>query len=105
MFAHMLAIAFDCYEHSLRAMPFSCRHLPSREHDAGSQSFHIPFPRRVQGFVKVVDVEDELSFRRTESAKVADVAIATRLHAYSGFRRPCEIRCHQGSRAAKECER
>jgi hypothetical protein len=33
----MLAIAFDCYEHSLRAMPFSCRHLPSREHDTGSQ--------------------------------------------------------------------
>src|ERR1700680_2761044 len=101
----MFAIAFDCYAHSPRTMPFSCSHLPSREHNTGSQPFHIPFPRRVQGFVKVIDVEDEPPCGRTEIAKIADVAIATRLNAYSGSRCPCEIRRHQGPCAAKERER
>ena len=59
----------------------------------------------MQGFVKVVDVEDEPPFRRTETAKIADMAIAARLNTNSGLRRRGKIRRHQGSRAAKERER
>jgi hypothetical protein len=56
----------------------------------------------VRGFVKIVDIEDEPPFGRTEAAKIADMAIATRLNADSRFRHPGEIRRHHGPRATKE---
>src|ERR1700690_768600 len=104
VFVHMPAIALDCHAHRIRAMPFSRADLPSYEHNTRGQPFHIPLPWPLQGFVKVVDVKDETPFRRTESAKIADVAIAAHLNAYSSPGRRGEIRRHQGSSAAKERE-
>src|ERR1700730_2357358 len=81
VFAHVLPIAGDRRAHSIFTMPFARADLPALEHDAGGQPFHIPFERCVQGLVKVVDVEDEPPFRRTETAKTPDMTIAARLDA------------------------
>ena len=46
------------------------------DHEAGSQGLHVPFPRSGKGLVEVVEVEDELSFRRSEDSEVAQVGVA-----------------------------
>src|ERR1035441_953644 len=101
----MLTIVPARHAACTRTMLFPRADLPASEHNTRGQPFHIPLPWCVQGFVKVVDVEDEPPFRRTETAKIADMAIAARLNESSVLRRRGKIRRHQGSRAAKERER
>src|SRR5580704_15782123 len=101
----MLAITSDCHACCIQTVLFSCSDLPAREHDTRCQPFHIPFPWRGQGFVEVVDVENEPPFRRSETPKIADVAIAAGLNANSGLRCSGEVHRHQGRRTTKKRER
>jgi len=48
----------------------------------------------MQGFVKVVNVEDEPPFRRSETSKIVDMTVPAGLNADSGLRRGGEIRRH-----------
>ena len=58
--------------------------------------------RRGQGFIEVVDVEDQVAFRRGEKAKVGDMAVSAGLHPDTADGRGCQIMCHHRGRAAQK---
>src|SRR5262249_41594295 len=80
----MLPVGFDrCANGSLAIFrPGTCR--ASRDFNTGGQPFKVPFPRSRERFVEIVDVENQVSLGRRESAEVHDVAITARLHAKLG---------------------
>ena len=48
--------------------------------EAGGEPLDVPFPRRGEGLVEVVDVHDHASGRRGEPAEVREVRVAARLN-------------------------
>ena len=73
--------------------------------DAGRESLYIPLPGSRQGFVEIVDVEENVALRRGEAAEIHQVSIATGLDAKSGGRGRRQIGRHDRGRAAIEGER
>jgi len=51
---------------------------------ARNQAFEIPFPRRWQGFIKIVDGENLPPLRRRKTAEIGQVTIAAGLHPNPG---------------------
>ncbi len=90
--------------------PGACRVLSARlavgEDQTRGKAFDIPFPwRGGQGFVKIVQVEDQMPVGRGVGSEVAHVRVAAKLHGQPGHRMAGEVHGHQRSRPAKEAER
>ena len=73
--------------------------------DAGSQPLDVPLPWPRQGFVEIVDVEEDVALRRGETAEIHEMGVAAGLHAKTGRRCRGQIRRHDRGRAAVEGER
>ncbi len=74
-------------------------------HKARCQALYVPLPWTGQGFVKIVDVEDDSPFRRGETTEIQEMAVATSLHMYPGVRRSCQVGSHVQRRTPIERER
>ena len=64
---------------------FATRHcseatFPPCDLDAGCQALDVPFPGSGERLIEVVDIKDQLTFRRGEPAEVRQVRIAAQLH-------------------------
>ena len=74
--------------------------------DARCEALDVPLPRGGQRFVEIVDIEDDVAFRRCEYPEVLDVAVAAGLDDDAGdMVAGAEIEGHDARRAAKERER
>ena len=78
--------------------------MMSGDDNTGRKPFHIPLPRSRQGFVEIVNVEEDVALRRGETAKIHKVSVAAGLHAKSGLRGRRQIGRHDRGRAAIEGE-
>ena len=56
---------------------------PPGQHEARHQPLHVPFERRRQRFVEVVDVKNRGAFGRGVGAEIGEMAIAAGLNAQS----------------------
>ena len=54
------------------------------DREAGRHALYIPLPGARRGFVKIVDVEDDVAFRCGKSAEIDEMTVATRLHFQPG---------------------
>jgi hypothetical protein len=79
--------------------------MMSRDDNAGRQPLNVPLPGRRQGFVEIVDVEEDVALGRRETAEIHQVSVAAGLHAKSGRRGRREIGRHDRGGAAIEGER
>ena len=79
--------------------------VPAGDDRARREPLQVPFERRRQRFVEVVQVEVERAFRRAEQSKVPDVRVAACLHAQPGLGSGGEIGGHEPGRPAEEAER
>ena len=79
-------------------------HAPGDD-KAGGQPFHVPFERRRQRLVKIVDIEHRRSFRRRIGAEICQMAVAAGLGAQRGGRHAGEVRRHDRSPTAQEGKR
>jgi hypothetical protein len=68
------------------------------------QPLDIPFPRRRERFVEIVNAKDLRSFRCGERSKVYQVSIPTGLDPELRGRRVSQVGCHDRRRAAEEHE-
>ena len=75
-----------------------------RDHDAGRQSLQVPFERRRQRLVEIVDVEDDVALWRREAAEIHQVGIAAGLHSQPAGRCVGQVGGHQRRRATIERE-
>ena len=74
--------------------------LAKTENDAGGEALEVPFPRSGKSLIKIVDVEEQATFRTGEAAKIGGVAIATGLDANARGGSVREIPGHDGRGAA-----
>ena len=72
---------------------------------AGGEALDVPFERRRQGFVEIIEVEDRSAFLRGRGPEVGEMGVAAGLQAEPGCRQAGEIVGHDGGRAAIEGER
>ena len=79
--------------------------MTSRDDNAGRKPLNVPLPGRRQSFVEIVDVEEDVAFRRGETTEIHQVSVAAGLHAKSGRRRRGQIGRHDLGGAAIEGER
>src|SRR5664280_2574209 len=102
--AHRLTIAARDSEHSLLAVFLGVIGFASSQHQARGHALYVPFPRSTDGFVEVVDVENEPSVRASISSQVANVRVAANLRVNAGVRKLGEVRGHHRNGPAKEPE-
>ena len=74
------------------------------DNHAGCQALDVPFPWRRQSFVEIIDVEENVALRGSETAEIHEVSVAAGLHADPGCRGRSQIGGHQGGRAPIEGE-
>jgi hypothetical protein len=79
--------------------------LPGRDLEACREALHVPLERAGEGFVEVVEVEDQVAFGRSEAAEVQQVSVARELHVEPSSRRRGEVVRHHHRRAAVERQR
>ena len=79
--------------------------MVSGDDNAGREPLDVPLPGSRQGFVEIVDVEENVALRRGETAEIHQVSVAAGLHAKSGRRGRRQIGRHDRGRAAIEGER
>ena len=58
----------------------------ARQHDAGGHPFHVPLPGSADGFVEIVQVEDQLAIRRGERTQVLNMRVPAQLNQQAGMR-------------------
>ena len=76
------------------------------DHDeAGGQPLDVPLPRRGQGLVEVVQVEDQVALGRGKEAEVRQVAVPARLDKNAAGRGSRQIARHHRGRSAEKRER
>ena len=74
------------------------------EDEGGGHAFDVPFPGAGDGFVEIVEVEDQLAVGSGEGAKVLDVGIAAELDDETGVGEAGKVGSHDGDGAAEEGE-
>ena len=74
-----------------RAVPGGSRHrhlalrvavhpvLTGGEHEAGREAFQVPFPGTREGFVEVVDIEEECAVGCAEQTEIGEMGVAAEL--------------------------
>jgi hypothetical protein len=75
------------------------------ENDARGHALHIPFPRTGDGFIEVVNVENETAIGCFVAAQILDVRIAAELHENTGMRLIGEIGSHDRDGTPEESKR
>jgi hypothetical protein len=78
--------------------------IASGDRETDGQPFQIPFPRRWQRFIKVVQIEDQISLGGGKQAKIQQVAVSTGLYPKTCTWGSREIVGHERGRAAQERE-
>ncbi|MNT09472.1 hypothetical protein D3C72_1442570 [compost metagenome] len=73
-------------------------------HERGGQPAHVPVEGALQGFVEIVDVEDQRALGAGKEAEVREVRIAAQLRRDAAVRQPGEVVRHQAGGAAVERE-
>ena len=68
-----------------RLVGTACLHpvLPAGDHQAGGQTFHVPFERTRKGLVEISQVEGEIPLWRRPEAEVEHVSVAAELRVQS----------------------
>src|SRR5215204_1409878 len=101
---HRLSIALDGSDDNLTAFFATEFVVSSGDFQASGQALDIPLEGTGVGFVKVVEVEHELSLRRGENPKIAEVSIAADLRGEVRARTFGEIARHDQRRSAVKGE-
>lgn len=78
--------------------------LASSKNDGCGHSFEVPLEGSTNGFVEVVDIEDEAAVWCGEGAKIPHVGIAADLGFDAGIRHDGEVCSHDGSCSPEEDE-
>ena len=78
--------------------------FPARKDEAGGEALDVVLEGATDGFVEVVDVEDEAAVGGGEGSEVKDVGIAAELGGDAGVGMAGEVGGHDGDCAAKEAE-
>src|SRR5215471_7527898 len=100
----IFAIARDKTVYSLFALRAFDAYFASSKHEARCKTFQVPFERRTNGLIEIVDVKDEPSIRSSVGAQVAHMSIATNLVHNSRVRKQRKIGSHNRHSAAKKSE-
>ena len=74
------------------------------EDEGGGEAFEVPLEGAGDGFVEVIEVEDELAVGGGEGAEVLDVGVAAELDGEAGVGEAGEVGGHDGDGAAEEGE-
>jgi hypothetical protein len=74
------------------------------EDEGGGHAFDVPLPGTRDGFVEIVEVEDEFAVGGGEGAEVLDVGVAAELDGEAGVGEAGEVGGHDGDGAAEEGE-
>ncbi len=77
----------------------------ARHYETGRQPFDIPFPVTPKRLIKVIEVEDELTFRRRKQPEIVEMRVATGLYEQGCGRRASQIAGHHRRRATQEGKR
>ena len=102
---HVRPVGFDRGHHDGPGLLFRRPRNQRGDCDAGREALYVD--REIdsrQRLVKIVGVEQDVVFRRHERAEVHQMAVAAGLHRQMGYRLIGKIGCHDGRRAAQECE-
>ena len=95
---HGLAVGPDGPPHDPRPHLLGDAVLAAGDLEAGGQSLDVPLPRAGRGLVEVVDIEEEVTLRRTEDPEIRHVGIAAELHIEPGGRCRGQILGHRKRR-------
>ena len=74
------------------------------QHETDGQSFHISFPRGRKRLVKIIDIENNASFRGGIRAEIQQMAITTDLNLNPTGRRRGQVGRHIQRRSTIKCE-
>ena len=102
---HLRGVALDA---CLRSLARGAVFVPcgaAGQHQRSGHALQIPLERAANGFIEVVDVEDEAAVGRGIGAQVAHVRIAAELAHDAGRGQLGQVRSHHRRRAAKVSER
>jgi len=58
---------------------------PRRDDKTRCEALYVPLERSWKGFVEIVDIENEVSFRRGETAKIHQVTVAANVDLQRGL--------------------
>src|SRR6202789_900778 len=78
--------------------------FPAGEDEAGGETLDVVLEGATDGFVEVVDVEDEAAVGGSEGAEVENVGVAAELGGDAGVGMAGEVGGHDGDGTAKEAE-
>src|SRR5277367_5341988 len=101
---HIFAVARDKTVYSFFTLRALDAELASSEHKAGSKALQVPLEWSADGFVEVVDVEDEPSIRSGVCAQIAHVCVTADLVHNPRMRQQRKVCGHDRNRATKEAE-
>jgi hypothetical protein len=73
---HRLAVRPHDFEHGLGSLGLAEVPLPRSHLEAGCETLDVPLERARQRLVEIVEVEDEVAFRRGEAAEIGEVRVA-----------------------------
>jgi len=82
--SHPLAIRTHRCRYCRSRFAFKQVEVTPRNSETGGQALEIPFLRCWKRLVEIVDVEDDVSFRCSEAAKVHQMAVAASLNGKTG---------------------
>ncbi len=101
--AHLLAVAEkDCRRPGVQVPP--CARLAAGQDEGRGHALHVPLEGAADGFIEIVDVEDEAAVGRGEGAEVAHVGIAAELRVDAGVGKHGEVGSHDRRGAAEVAE-
>jgi len=73
------AVFFKKNFHRRLAAGIAFASLVATKDDTGGQALDIPLPGAAEGFVKIVDIEDDLCIGRGKEPEVSDMGITAKL--------------------------
>ena len=95
----MTAIGQGAGRGSLPAVLFADVAGPPRHDETDRQAFDVVFPRPWQGFVKVVEVEQQVAFGAGVDAEIGEMGIARELNLNAAGRVACQVMGHDNGTA------
>ena len=101
----MLAVAARAGHRGIASARVGQSDRSRRQNEGRDQSLDVPFPRRRQCLVEVIDVEDDVAFRRCKATEVHQMAVAACLHPDADVGRSGEVGGHHPGGATVEGKR
>lgn len=103
--AHLFGVTHQAVLNRIVRGRFLVAGFAACENKRCSHALEIPFERRTDSLIEVVNVEDEAAIGGSEGAEVAYMGVSTDLGIDAGVGNEGEIGSHDGSRSAEESER